>query len=334
MPKKYSTKRRSRLSLRTAGALAAAGSAALGGYLQRYTRKRVAKKHHASHSKTKMHQSAKGVPGSGGTYSTFFYGRRKMPRAISTVYKQLAKNYRAMNGSVRLTASVGTQNVNTPNTMFSQSDLTTIAGLISASNTTRYCVLSCSAELMLTNQDLANVRVYIYDIIARRDLPTGISFPDGAWGAGYADEGGAASNDTIIGATPYSSDQFTQFFKVLKTTHVTLGQGQSHSHRIRFAPNRTLDQEYIKNLGPGAKGLTCFTMVVYHGLPENDSTTKTQVSTGQVALDCVWRRQYKYTYLPDYTTTWTTNNTLPAAFTVAENIVDIGAGSIVTDSTA
>ena len=45
--------------------------------------------------------------------------------------------------------------------------------------------------------------------------------------------------------------------------------------------------------------ITCYTNNVAHGLPSNDTTTKTTVSTGAVKLDFVQKSQYRYTYISD-----------------------------------
>lgn len=282
-----------------------------------------------------IHQRAVNV-GTGGSMSKFFYGKRKIPRRYASVYKALAKNYVGVNTAQRITAGIGLQNAYTVMPMFNSGDVASISSKVANNNTNKIFLSSCSAEVMLTNQELANVRIYIYDIIARRDSQSNVNTqnPDTAWKNSYADEGGANSNYSIVGSTPYSSDLFTQYFKVLKVTHLTLSQGQSHTHRVHYSPNRAIDGEYIQYNSGSFKGLTCFTMIVLHGYPENDSTTKTQVSTGQCDVDVIIRKQYKYTWLNDQDTTFSMTNNLPANFTVGESIVNIGAGSVATDSNA
>nr|WAE42969.1 MAG: capsid protein [Cressdnaviricota sp.] len=284
--------------------------------------------------KPKLHQQVR-QSGQGGSISTFNYGRRKMPRALACVYKSVARNYFATNGAGRKTATVGNQQAFDDLHMFDATDVGLITAKITANKTNRFYLLSCSAELLMTNQELSNCRYTIYDIIARRDINAAANdSPGTAWATSYADEGGSNSDYQIVGSTPFSSDLFTQFFKVIKVTHGVLAQGQTHCHKIQFHPMRLIDGEYIQSVTYGYKGLSCYTMVVYHGEPQNDSTTKTQVSTGASTLDIVYRKQYKYTWLNDVDTTWSKTNTLPSSFTVNPSIVDIGSGTIVTDSAA
>nr|WAE42482.1 MAG: capsid protein [Cressdnaviricota sp.] len=282
--------------------------------------------------KNKLHQKA--IPmGRGGFYSKFYYGKRKLPLPYR-VLKNLAKNYQSLNGSARVTSVVGQQNVATQLAMYTTTDLTTMATNVSANATQKVIHLSVSAEVMITNQDVGNCVLTLYDIIARRDLTTtAVNNPGQAWASSYSDEGGSNTDYQIIGATPFSSDLFTQFFKVLKITHVFLGQGESHSHKVYFSPNRQIDKEYINNEAQGIKGLTCFTSLVAYGAPYNDATTKTSVSTGQVTLDVVYRKQYKYSFIADSTTTWFKTNNL-TTFAVGESIMDPGTGAAVASDVA
>jgi hypothetical protein len=258
-----------------------------------------------------------------------------MPKQVSTVYKTLSKNYLVLNGAGRKTAAVGLQSGFDDLHMFDCTDMAAIAARISSNATQRFIILSCSAELLFTNAELSNCRYTIYDIIARRDLnSTTNTDPGTAWANSYADEQASNSNWSLVGTTPFSSDLFTQFFKVLKMTHGVLGQGQTHCHRINFHPKRIVDLETISHTTNGLKGISCYVMVVFHGEPMNDVTTKTQVSTGACALDMVYRKSYKYTWMSDSSTNYSVTNALPSAFTVAANIVDIGSGTVVADSAA
>lgn len=268
------------------------------------------------------------VDGQGGSRSKFTYGKRKLPKGYRSTWKALAKNYLQLNGSSRLAGSVGVQTPYVLVNMFTQSDLNTINGRLNSGNkTNRILYHSVSASAYITNQDQGNVIFEIYDCIARRDLAAAnVADPVTAWENSYVDQGGANTDYKFVGTTPFSSDLFTQYFKVCKITHVILGQGQMHQHQIHFAPKRLVDAEYIQYMQNGAKGLTCFSFIVARGAPYNDNTTKTTVSTGQVSLDIVFQKQYKYTYISDTTTNWQGTNSLPASFPVSQAVMDIGSG--------
>nr|WAE42322.1 MAG: capsid protein [Cressdnaviricota sp.] len=274
--------------------------------------------------------------GTGGWVSSQFYTPRIMPRAYKVLNRSLPKNYYVINTAVRATTPIGLQGIFTPLSIWTKADVNAISQKITANNTNRFLCQASSAELLLTNQDIGNCKVILYDILARRDLSTSgnITTPAAAFLNSLADEGGLNTNALVVGTTPFSSDLFTQFFKVCKVTTVTLAQGQCHTHRVSFKVNKVIDGEYIQYEGNGFKGMTHFTMMVVHGLPYNDSVTKTTVSIGSTAIDIVSKIQYKYTWIQDVDTTYSVANTLPGSFAVNEDVMDIGTGAAAVDSTA
>jgi len=273
--------------------------------------------------------------GTGGFTSKQYYVPRRMPKAYAVLNKSLPKNYYVVNNSGRLAQTPGLQAIVTMS-VANKADINTICQKINTSQVNRFLMQECSSELVFTNQDAGNCRVWLYDIVARRDLATNANLltPQAAFQNSLADEGGANANWSIPGTTPFSSDLFTQFFKVCKITHITLAQGQSHTHKVSFKTNKVIDGEFIQYEGNGFKGLTHYTMLMAHGFPYNDSTTKSQVSTGNVAIDFISKIQYKYTWIQDVDTNYSVTNTLPTSFTVNEEIMDIGTGAIAIDTQA
>lgn len=289
-----------------------------------------------SKNKLSINQRAQQV-GQGGSISKFFYGKQRLALPKS-VLKTMSKNFYVENNAGRTTSTVGNQEVTRVAQLFAPSTLNPIIATISGSATQKAVLLSCTAETMITNQGLGTVRVTLYDIISRRDVNNAtIGYPDNAVKTGLADEGASAGSYSVVGTTPFSTDRFTQFYKVVKVTHIYLAQGQTHSHRIHYAPNRVVNREYT-NLGGTStyalRNLSCFTLMYQHGQVANDVTTKTQVSIGATALDWVTRYQYKYSYIDDSVTNYQYVNNLPANFTVGEDIIDIGSGAITTENFA
>lgn len=284
-----------------------------------------------------LHQSAKAtVGGHGGTYTTFYYTPRKIPSSFKKNLKALAKNYYGINTGFRHTQTVGLQGAVIVNTMFNYTDVNAISQKIQTSQTNKFLIKSCSAETLITNQDSGNVNVVLYDIVARRDLATSsnIASPLAAFQNSLGDEGGANSNYQYVGTTPFSLDLFTQFFKVVKISHVTLGQGQCHTHRVKFSVNTIIDGELIQYNTNGFKGVSCWTMAITQGMPYNDSTTKTQVSTGSIAIDVINKRQYAYTWMQDIDTNYSYSNNIAGSFTVSENIMNEATGTASVDTAA
>ena len=284
--------------------------------------------------KVRLHQRAT-VSSNGGSFSVFNYGQRKLKLPYSVV-KNLSKNYYVYNEAGRLTSAVGQQNFNNIVTTFENTTLNNISISISSSLTQRLILMSATVETLFTNVGLGTARVILYDIIVRKDLvTTASSTPASTLKNFYGDEtGGSNVNYLVPGITPFSNDTFTQFYKVLKMTHIDLAQGQTHVHKCHFGANKIMNREAFNQSQYGLKGLTCFTLIQQSGCPANDSTTKTQVSLGATAIDYVTKYQIKYTSMQDAVTNMTPYQVIPTAFTVGEEIVDIGSGTIVNEAFA
>lgn len=270
------------------------------------------------------------VEGAGGQISRFNHTIRPT-KFISNIMRLASKNFYNTNGAFRLNCGTGVQTYTaygyfTAGTFGGttvDNDLAVINAKVTSSlgtyKTARILVESATARYMMTNQDTGNVQVYIYDVVARLD--TNIS-PDVAFQTGIADEGAAAA--TTVGATPFASEQFTTHFKILKCTTVILGQGQTHSHLVHYAPNRMFSSERLTDNNKSLRGLTCYSLIVAHGLPMNDSVTNTNVSTGAVNLDIVMTKQLKYSFVMDDTTNYYVTNNLVAI--TNEEVMNIAQG--------
>lgn len=326
---------RRRRQVSTVARAGAVGGLAYGAYKLYRSLKPAAQVVKRLTGKSSLHQPAK-QSGQGGSFSNFFYGKRKLPKGYRSIKKAMSNNYVAINSATRITQTAGQQAVKSVQSLFNAGDLSTLSARIQNNQTNRFCAESCSSEIMITNQDLGNVKIMIYDLIARRDATLAMTpvYPDAAWQTSYGDEGGANADYQVVGSTPFSSDLFVQYYKVLKVTHVILGQGQCHIHRVKFSPNRVIDGETLQYTTGNLKGLSVFQMIVAYGTPCNDATTKTTVSTGQVALDVVTRRQYKYTWINDNDTNWFKTDNLPHSFAVNQEEINIGSGAIINDAVA
>lgn len=273
--------------------------------------------------------------GQAGSFSRFFYGRRNPNRKVIQTYRALAPRYFVLNSAERLAANAGRQLVHNLFSLFSSSDMGQLfsdSG-ITLGATARVLMAGASAEIMITNQDQGNVRIVLYDIIQRRDGDhTEVDTPAAAWTNSYGDEGGADTDVNFVGSTPFSSDLFVRYFKVLKMTHILLSQGQTHVHRVHFSPNKIMDGEVIRYASGAVRGITCHTMIQAHGVPYNYGSDTSIVSTGQVNLDVVYKKQYKYKCLQQNALSWNITNSLTGL--VNESIMDIGSGVKVTDTPA
>ena len=201
--------------------------------------------------------------------------------------------------------------------------------------TTKFMTAQCKATYKMTNQDSGNAEVRIYDIAVRRD--TGV-YPTTAWSGGVQDESGTGSFDYSLqlGVEPTSSQTFNAFYKIKQQTRIILGAGQSHTHYVNLKPNKWIDGELVGNGANYLAGYTMFTLILVSGMPYNDQTTLTQVSSGQCNLDIVMTKQHKYYVLQNATTQFNaTASRLPTSFTSGqEEVMQTGYGTKLQDNPA
>ena len=199
-----------------------------------------------------------------------------------------------------MTIGVGQQNVSTINCLYGcasnalSQDLDTQFGLISVSRSTQVMFQSCSCELMLSNATNSNVKVQIYDIIARRDISatTGNYLPDLAIQDSLADEGIVTKEQ--VGVLPFSCKIFTQYFKICKVTHLIMAEGQTHVHRIKFTPNKVVNKELDIISSANLKGLTLYQLIICHGTPSDPNSNAVTTCNGKI--EYVVKKQYSYKY--------------------------------------
>ena len=76
------------------------------------------------------------------------------------------------------------------------------------------------------------------------------------------------------------------------------------------------------------------TLVAIHGLPTNDATTKNLVTTGECAVDFIYKNQYRWTYVSDYSVSLSNSDNLVKTLPGGQDNVNIGSGAIGTDMMA
>lgn len=327
--------RKGRVAL--AGALTGAGKF-LSNKAQNYVRRKLT-------NKKSSFQNVK-VEGNGGQISRTTMGAKSSKsRGWITTFKKIGTSQFFYNNfAVRITATVGQQgtstfthlNANTIGTaaavpydlnyMFQMAAGAVLTVSPNQNNTTRILIEDVVSILRLQNQFPGNCEVEIYDIVCKRDNSL---TPGQAWATGIQDESNNAgvSQGFYVGIYPQMSALFNVNYKVVKKTRVVLGGGQSHVHYYRHIPNRIMNAEILQNGALNYKGYTTFQMVVASGLPDNDATTKTTVSTSSVALDVVQTKTIKFTYINRAWTQLACSTNLPTSFAVSESVQDQGSGA-------
>lgn len=287
--------------------------------------------------------------GQGGQISRFSAVNRFVPSYVRFMKRLHSANYWYNNYAGRVTANVGSASIFATSLLGSGPFTTTpnydqdipaiqykVAGSITGqSKATRFLIENASHDFRITNQDLGNVEIHIYDVVCKSDCSLS---PQQCIYDGLNDQSDASfgfgTNKIPIGCTPTQSALFNSYYRVKQHSRIILAQGQSHTHSCYLAPMRVVNTEILTEGTMSVKGLSLWTVIMVSGLPQNDSTTKTQVSTGNSALDIVTTKTIKYTWAADTNHSYFYTNSLPAAFTVGENIVNIGSGAIGSGATA
>lgn len=191
-------------------------------------------------------------------------------------------------------------------------------------NKTSKCLLkSCVSETMFTNMENVPLNYTLYDIIPKRDGNTTIIDPIACFRNGFGDpSGGAAANYLVPGVDPYMNPRFNEYFKVVQRTEGTLLPGNVHTHRSYYEPNYIISDEVNTWTVDFIKNLTHYTMIIIHGTPENDSTTKTSVSLSAANIDFVTKQKWTTKALLFAYQGQTVTNNLPLAFAVAAEVMN------------
>lgn len=196
----------------------------------------------------------------------------------------------------------------------------------------RVIIEKATSDVTMNNIYLSNCYIMIYDIIARKDVGnTSISNPYSTWAQGTTDES-QPNAANYLGSTPFDNELFNQYYKVCQVTSVVLGAGATHVHKVRMQPNRLVSGAYLEYTPYCLKDITYFTLVEFHGSPANDSTTQTQVGIGVGGLNVIFDQETTYKQVAKYTPTISTTNNLLSAFTVGEQVVNLGGSTIVAQA--
>jgi hypothetical protein len=234
---------------------------------------------------------------------------------------------------------------------FSVPEIQTIIATVPTSSTagaTRCVLESAQNQITFTNSSNSSAEVEIYDLVLKKDLLSAPSFtvnsqsyvpqatPSSYWIQGsLASEGVTGGTSPapsqFIGASPFDSLLFKDYFKVHKRTAVMLPQGSTHRHSVLIKPSRLINQFELSTGGAGSfgiRGLTVFTMLVVKGVPISDVDADAP-TTSSIRLDCIQGTRYKWTWVADTSATgyYTDNLTTPAA--ADTSILNIGSGAFV-----
>lgn len=252
--------------------------------------------------------------GVGGQYTE---GKYQAPVSYGCDKESLSKwapQVEIVNAAGQLLVTPGVQAAAMPLQMGSSADFNLIAG---NSKIQKYVLERAIGEVFMANNFKANIRITIYDCIARRDLPaSGLTSALTTWNQGLTDIG-LTNTYQNVGATPFGLEAFNLFWKVLNRTEIVLGGGAVHRHRFVWTGPRMFAGPETAYLN-GFHDTTYNCLIVISGQPAHDSTTKTSVTLGSGGIDYTVQSEHRWKLLSSNLPVINRSNALATSFAVGE----------------
>lgn len=159
----------------------------------------------------------------------------------------------------------------------------------STQETQPFIINDTTLEIQVTNTTNIYVQIKIYDYMYRKDTPAAGSLFD-LWQNGLFKASKTAQTCYIFTnkVTPYDSQLFCQFIKVMKTHSVFLGPGATHTHLHKSWLKKTVYPSRFTISTGFLGGLTSGSLFTVIGQPvEATSGSAGAVTTGIVDLNVV-----------------------------------------------
>lgn len=212
-------------------------------------------------------------------------------------------------------------------------------------NLKRFIVENVQTELTLTNQSNAAAEIEIYDIVCRRDVDASWTITTG--GNTYIAAGQPSSyveigcdiasgalptsgQEQIIGASPYDSQLFKDYFRVVRKTHVMLLSGGTHRHSAQHMVNGIVETALLNDNTAMLKGLTIGSMLCVRGVaainmgPEGSPLT----TSNNPKINVLYNERVKFTWVADSTQTVYYHDNLPHSASTDVEVRNIGSGAL------
>lgn len=285
-----------------------------------------------SRTQTKRKRSNANAGNPAGNVS-YFTVKRRMPKGIGSVLKMTPKQMTLVNDSGRVSGTPGKQSLGITGFYYQFAKHGSNVGFTdrgsSVSGDGVSLLKHCVSRTRFINQCPATCEMVIYDIALKIDNMGGQADPLQVWQQGMSDMTGGASGDcNLVNTFPTDSPYFSRMCKILKRRKVILAAGEVHEHAVYIQPNKIIRYDTYSNEPYGLRGLAFFTLIQVTGFPDNDSTTKTSVSSAQTAID--WVTSYRYHWqLVNTGKSYTANtNNLVTSYAVGEEVMQEFVGNV------
>lgn len=263
----------------------------------------------------------------GFTNSLWSYGaRNRLPRQVLAMKRVGAPDINHENGGGVIQAIQGYQQYYAFE-LLPQEKLADIAATAGSQATpNRLVIENILADMTFSNTTNTLAELEIYDLVLKRDVPDSASWVIGTntYNAGggdpteYIRAGVNAANGVapglnyheIVGSSPYDSQFFTSYFKVVKKSHVMLGTGASHRHQCMIKVNKVITQAVAaQGNAAGLRGFSHYVLVLVRGAAGSIVAgilypdPPVSATAAQIQLPYVYTQRIKYTFVQDATQT-------------------------------
>jgi hypothetical protein len=235
-----------------------------------------------------------------------------------------------INGTTRLQqigASATQQQAAIALSLNNAQDIGSLIDFYSASLTQRMCLARSELKAEIANHCNATVILTQYYCQARNSIPATAHSPIDVWQSGLTAMGALSTDYLKYGVTPFEAKKFTKYYKVTKVKKVTMRPATMRTIYLKFKGPK-LFEDYDVSEGVSATSLykwTKWVLLVAHTYPCNDSTTKTQVATGNFGLDVMYTIKFHMCTIDQDTNSLTIVNTGITYPTVANRTQILGA---------
>lgn len=246
----------------------------------------------------------------GGYITNSMFSAYRKPNISAAIQKYAAMpSYYITNASDSLSVQSGFQNA-IFTALNTQAYFANFYSLLPApspvgNRTRRFVLLRSQSRTTYTNSTSVSCQMDLYDIAVKRD--NDLINPLAAWANGLALQTTTPNPYIVLGTKPWQSQQFKEFFKIVKTTQVNLAPGASHQHTITLSPNQVIKEQMVLE-NTCYKGLSFFTIAVVKGVPVSaileppppPPAPERLVSTAPVRIDVVIEYNTKIAVVQDF----------------------------------
>lgn len=269
-----------------------------------------------------------------------FKGGRMSPRVVA-MKRVGSPNIRQKNFATVISGVPGLQTYASYGTLIG-TDLTDLQQNVPHNEPNRLVIENAQTEITFTNSNNCAAEVELYDIVFKRDVSVDQTLKTNTatyvfttidqmiqqgCQAGASIAPGGTDVSRLIGASPYDSQPFKTFCRVVKRTHVMLASGASHRHQANIGINKLIDASLASDLTKAyVKGFSYATLIVARGVAAYaGQDVGGGPTTNGVFLNVVTSTRIKYTYVQDVTANLDYNN-FPLSTNIP-NTRNIGSGA-------